>query len=52
MSDVFSSPTFQAAVAVLVLCVLIALAAGLVSSLRDYADDDQQAGGDIPANLQ
>jgi uncharacterized membrane protein len=42
MPDFFSTPTVQAGVALLVLCVLIAIAFYVVSIFRDYAADDQE----------
>ena len=43
MTDFFVTPSMQAGLAVLVLCVLIAAAFYLVSSFRDYTAQDQES---------
>ena len=52
MPDFLTTPTAQAVIAVVVLCVLIALGFYLVSIFRDYAADNRGAAPDVLANLQ
>jgi uncharacterized membrane protein len=52
MSDFFSRATIHAGFGLLVLCIVIASAFRLMSSFRDYADEDQERACDILANLQ
>ena len=51
MPDFFTTPTVQVAVAVLILCVLIAGAFCLLSILRDYTAEDHASTEDPLANL-
>jgi uncharacterized membrane protein len=52
MPDFFTTPTVQAGVAVLILCVLIAAAFYLMSIFRDYAADDQETAADQLLKLE
>ena len=52
MRDFITTPTVQAGVAVLILCVLIAAGFYLVSIFRDYAANDHQGADDMLANLR
>jgi uncharacterized membrane protein len=52
MPDFLTTPTVQAGVSVLVLCVLIAGGFYLVASFRDYAAKDQETAQEMLANLQ
>lgn len=52
MTDIFSSPTIQAVLAIGVLCVLLIAAFCIVSIFRDYAADDHSGTPDVLVNLQ
>ncbi len=52
MPELLTLTTVQAALAVLVLCVLLASGYYLVSSFRDYAANDHHEVNDVLANLR
>jgi uncharacterized membrane protein len=52
MTDFFATPTVQAGIAVLILCVLIALAFYLLSSFRDYTAQDTESTREALIKLQ
>lgn len=52
MADIWSVPTVQAGLGVLVLCVLIAAGFWLVSSFRDRTTDDRLPTEDLLSNFE
>lgn len=52
MPDFLATPTVQAGVSVLVLCILIATSFYVVASFRDYAAQDQETADEMLANLR
>ena len=52
MTDFFADPTVRAVIAILVLCILIAIAFKFMASFRDYTAQDQENAEDVLANLR
>ena len=52
MRDFVASPTVRSAALLAVLSVIVAIAVRVVSSFRDYDDDDQQSADDLLSKLE